>query len=172
MTNPSQGHLLEFGRVVHNFATVETGIKIALSGILQIDLAAALIVLEPCSAGNLKNIAKSLAKDRLKPKLAEQLCCIVGDWSATSGLRNDIAHSRWTDGDRPGSIKPRGLSIQEGRVKYIGDDEKEKSYTVSELQAEAEKLRAINERVLVFLDKSGLGKIVEAKMAEGNEVGG
>lgn len=169
MAIPSEGHLLEFGRIVHNFATVESGIKISLSGILQVSLVEGLIVFEPYGAVDIKNVAKSLGKERLKPKLAEQFCCIVGDWAAFNGLRNVIAHSRWTDGDRPGSIKPRRISIRQGRVDIFGDDEKEASYTVAELRDAAQRLHHINERLKLFLAESGLGKIINAKMAEADE---
>ncbi len=68
MAVPSDAHLLAFGQIMHAYAAVESGIKIALSGILEIDLAHALITFEPYSANDLKNVAKSLARERLKPQ--------------------------------------------------------------------------------------------------------
>lgn len=169
MTVPSDDHLIAFGRVMHNYAAVESGIKIAMSGILEIDLAHALIAFEPYSAINVKNVAKSLAKEKLKPKLAETFCHIVGEWSAHNTLRNTIAHTRWTNGIRPGSIKPRNLSIKEGRAKFVGDGEDEADYTADDLEAAATKLHEINERLKMFLELSGLNRIIESKMADDND---
>jgi hypothetical protein len=160
MATPSDAHLLAFGRIIHNFASVETGIELALVGILNTFADAALIAFEPYSAVNLRNVAKSMAKERLKPELSEQFCMIVGDWFAFNGLRNIIAHSRWTEADREGAIKPRRLSILEGRANWIGNKEEEKSYTSAELEEEAERLRLINERLKQFHQTSGLADII------------
>lgn len=168
MAVPSDAHLLAFGRIMHAFAAVESGIKIALSGILEIDLAHALIAFEPYGATDVKNVAKSLAKERLKPHLADQFSTIVGEWAGHGSLRNSIAHSRWTDGDRPGSIKPRGVYIREGHARFSGDDSDEKSYTARELNAVLTQLDSTNERLKRFLKKSGLEQIIEAKMADDN----
>lgn len=164
MAVPSDEHLLAFGRIIHAYAAVESGIKIALSGILEIDLTYALIVFAPYGARDVKNVAKSLAKERLKPSLAEEFNCIVGDWSGYSHLRNTIAHSRWTLGLEPGAIKPRGVNIREGRAKFAGDGDDEKGYIASDLNDVVAKLDAINERLKRFLKSSGLAQIIETKI--------
>lgn len=160
MAVPSDAHLLAFGRIIHNFASVETGIKLALCGILNTFIDSALISFQPYSAGDLRNVAKSLAKERLRPELSDQFCHIVGAWFAFNGLRNVIAHSRWTASHRPGAIKPRRLNIREGRADWIGDRESEQDYTASELEAAAEKLHLVNERLKAFLQSSGLADII------------
>jgi hypothetical protein len=164
MAVPSDAHLLAFGRIMHAYAAVESGIKIAMSGILEISLSNALIAFDPYSANNVKNVAKSLAKERLKPALSEAFCQIVGDWAAFNGIRNTIAHSRWTVGDRPDSIKPRNVSTKQGRAKFVGDDDDEQSYTAPELDQILLELDAINERLKKFLIDSGLQRIIEEKM--------
>ena len=164
MTVPSDAHLLAFGRIMHAYAAVESGIKIVLSGILEIDLAHALIAFEPYGAGDVKNVAKSLAKERLKPPMAEQFISIVGEWSSHNFLRNTIAHSRWTDGDRPGSIKPRSVKIRDGRAQFFGDDESERSYTAEELNAVLVQIDSTNERLKRFLKSSGLEQIIASQM--------
>ena len=165
MATPSEAHLLAFGRILHNYASVETGIQISLSAILGIGLGDASIAFQPYTASSLRNVAKSLAKERLKPKLAEQLCCIVGDWFHYNGVRNLIAHTRWTEGARPGALKPRGVSIREGRARWLGGDPDEQDFTATELEQVAHELHKINERVKQFLVTSGLGPIIEAKIA-------
>jgi len=164
MATPSDAHLLAFGRIIYSFAAVESGIKIALTGALDTELDAGLIAFQPYGATDLRNVAKSIAKERLKPNLAEQFCQIVGDWYQFNTLRNYIAHSRWTDAPREGAIKPRRLSIREGRADWIGDSEAEDNYTAAELEAEALKLHNVNERLKRFLQSSGLADIIEAKV--------
>jgi hypothetical protein len=164
MATPSDAHLLAFGRIIHNFASVETGIKLVLSGILDTFVDSALVSFAPYGAGDLRNVAKSLAKQRLKPEPAEKFCCIVGDWYAFNGLRNLIAHSRWTTSYRPGAIKPRRLSIREGRADWYGDSETEDDYTAPELETLAEELNVINERLKKFGQASGLFEIIERNM--------
>lgn len=166
MAYPSEPHLLAFGRLVHHFAQVESGIKIALSGILNVSLAEAMIAFQPYTAQSLKKAAKSLAKERLKPELSATFCCIVGDWYSKNRLRNDIAHNRWTDGIRPNSIKPRHVSINADRADWFGDDESEDDYTAEDIEAHADALHEVNERLKAFLQESGLQSIIEAKIAD------
>lgn len=166
MAIPSDAHLLAFGRIIHHFAHVESGIKIALCGILELPLGEAMITFQPYTAQNLKKAAKSLAKARLKPTLAEQFGGIVGDWYAHNRIRNEIAHNRWADGVRPEAIKPRYVSINADRADWYGDDESETDYTADDLEQIAAKLVQVDDRLRTFLQVSGLAKIIDAKMAE------
>jgi len=166
MAIPTDAHLLAFGRIMHHYALCETGIKITVSAILNIPVSEAVIVLEPGGATDLKNVAKSLAKAKLKPAFAETFCCIVGDWGGYNSLRNLIAHSAWTDGVRPGSIKPRRVSIREGRALFTGDEEDEKDYTAPELEKAAREIALINYRNAKFLDESGLQRIIDKYIDE------
>lgn len=168
MAVPSDEHVLAFGRIIHNFACVESGIKITLSGILELDLALAMIAFQPYGAQALKKVAKSLAKERLKPDLADTFNCIVGDWYSHNRLRNDIAHNRWTNGGTPGTIKPRHVSINQDRADWVGDDDSEAEYTAADLRERALSLHNINERLKTFLQESGLQRIIDAKIAEAN----
>ena len=150
---------------MHNYAVVESGIKMALTAVLEIDLGNGLIVFEPYSALNLKNVAKSLAKERLKPEWVEAFCSIVGEWSGFSSIRNAIAHNRWTDGKREGAVKPHTLNIREGKVKWIGVTDNEAEFTAVELEAKAHALNLVNERLKLFLHVSGLAAIIDAKIS-------
>jgi hypothetical protein len=158
MAIPSDDHMLAFGKIIHHYASAEAGIKITLSGLLKIELARLLILTEPCSAMSLRNVAKSLVKgiwpeEDSKPR--EAFCQMVGDLGAFGPLRNSIGHSRWYDGTRPDSIKPAYVDIRSGTAKYFGVDEEERDWTVPELNAEADKLLKLNQRIAKFLVTSG-----------------
>jgi hypothetical protein len=159
-------HFEVFGRVINAYATVETGIQIALSGILRVHLSEAMVITSPYSAAQLKNVAKSIAKIKLRPELAEQFVSLVGRWSAHSRLRNDIAHNRWTKGGKPGSIKPVYINIRDDKARFGGYDEEERDWTTDEIGKAFNQLASINEEIKTFLVDSGLDDIIDLIMAE------
>jgi hypothetical protein len=164
MAAPTEKHLLAFGRLITNFAFCELGIKFVMGGILETGIDETLIAFEPYSATDVRNVAKSLAKERLRPELAEQFCQIVGDWFKHNGLRNIIAHSRWTTGARPGAIKPIGVSIREGKAKWLGIpdiDDGSEGYTSDEIEAAAQELKSLGERLRKFILSTGIKPIME-----------
>ena len=165
MAVPSDAHMVAFGRIIHNFAAVESGIKIALSGILELNLDLAMIAFQPYTASTLKRVAKSISKEKLKPHLSETFIGIVGEWCGHSRLRNDIAHNRWTEGAASNSIKPRYLSINADRAEWFGDGDEEAEYSAADLENKALHLHNTNERLKAFLQASGLQSIIEAKIA-------
>lgn len=164
MTIPSDAHLLAFGRITHYYAVVESGIKITVSGILEADLADVLVLSEPYSALQLRNVAKSLGKMRLKPELSDKFCWIVGEWAKFAPIRNAIAHHRWSAGSQPDSIKPRSIDIRSGKVSWHGDDPEEASYTADDLHKMADGLIKVDQELRSFLAKSGLETIIAAKI--------
>lgn len=161
--------LTAFGMIVHFYASVEWGVRCMLAGILETPLVEALIVTEPYSALNLKNVAKSATKlSKLDKDAQETFIQIVGDWSAFASLRNSIAHRRWEGGKRTGSIRPVGIDIRSGKAKMVGDTE-DRDWLETELFAEADKLKALNERAKAFYFASGLADIIAQKDKERSE---
>ena len=159
-------HLLEFGKIVHFYASVEWGIRCMLAGILETPLVEALVVTEPYSALNLKNVAKSAVKlSKLPEKDQKAFVQIVGDWSSFGPLRNAIAHNRWQTGTREGSIAPFRVDIRSGSAKLIGAGD-DRDWTAAELASEAMRLHHLNERAKKFYAESGLAAVMEAKDAE------
>jgi hypothetical protein len=164
MAVPSDKHLLAFGRLMVNFAHCELGIKFVIGGMMRTGIDEALIALEPYSATNVRNVARSLAKETLKPEICERLVQIVGDWFKHNALRNLIAHSRWTNAERPGAVKPLGVSIREGKAKWLGMphiDDGSEGYTSDEIDASAQDLAAISERLRTFILSTGISPTME-----------
>jgi hypothetical protein len=83
-----------------------------------------------------------------------------------NSLRNLIAHSIWTHGTRPGSIKPVTVKIRGGKGKFFGDpkDETEKDWTEEEMTNIAAKLGLIHNSYVFFLRTSGLYASIDENM--------
>jgi hypothetical protein len=162
----STAHYTAFGLITHCYASVEFGIKAGLGGVLEIPLLEAMIVTEPYSAATLKNVAKSLIKDSaLTESHRERFIYIIGDWSAFSPLRNQIAHCRWERGDREGAVRAVGLDIRSGTAKWIVS-EGTRDWTAKELHHEALKLSDINARLQQLHADAGLHEIMAEKESD------
>ena len=148
-------HFTAFGLSINAYASAEFSIKAAISGLLGVSFAEGLIVTEPYSAVTIKNVATSLVKLSKLPK-AQRAAFVqhVGDWAAFSALRNQIAHNRWENGKRPGSVHAVGYDIRSGTPKWIVND-KSRDWMVDELIAEAQKLADVNTRLIEFLQTTG-----------------
>jgi hypothetical protein len=145
-------HLLGFGGITHYYAVAETGIKIGLAAVLGVELIDVLIMCEPYSSLDLRNVAKSVAKahEPITPEV-ERFLQLVGDFGAFSSIRNLIAHSRWREGIREGSIRPSRLDIRDGKARTYGLEDGERDWTADDLFSEANKLVDFNRRIGQFL---------------------
>lgn len=161
-------HLLGFGGIIHNYAFVETGIKIATAHMASLNLVDFLIMSEPYSSLQLKNVAKSLAKtNEPLSQDCEAFILIVDAFAAFSKIRNFVAHSRWTKGQRENSIKPSGLNIRAGHAKVLGGDLTERDWTPADLKNEADKLRDLSQSISAFLVKTRALESMAVEIGEG-----
>lgn len=164
---PPKSIIAEFGAITHHYASVEFGIKITLSAILDITAFHGLVLTEPHTSVSLRNVAKAIAKQSLFPaQHTTTFLNIIGEHASYGPLRNAIGHSRWTDGTRRYAFKPSGLDIRSGAVKWRGFDEDEKDWTAKELRDVAAKLYKLDRRLVQLLDDSGLTKSMARKDAE------
>lgn len=158
-------HAMQFGFIINIFAKIELQMQIAAAGILDTDLGTALILMSDThyrqKQTTLRNLYATLGIDGYpNPKLIEILDAV----GKLSKLRNHIAHSTWTAGRKPGSIKPMGIMLRGGIPKPYGHEENEKNYTVEDLVASARRLEAISRQFDKFLSETGLGAKVQANI--------
>jgi len=154
--NVTKDHLLGFGAIVHYYAQVETGIKLGVAETVGVSYIEMLILSEPYGTQNLRNVAKSLIKSRDEINShQERFLQIIGDLGAFGPVRNAIAHSRWIEGKRPGSIKPTRIDIREGKPRIFGAEDDDKDWTAEDLYAAADKLADINRRMAQLLVECG-----------------
>lgn len=167
MPIPSKDFFAAFGAITYHYASVEFGIKVTVGAVVGLGTLDALIMTEPYSAQNLRSVAKCAIKEAAIPQADRDLIIrIIGEFKSFGPLRNAVAHSRWRPGTRPGSFKPVGIDIRSDSAKLIGHSADERDWTADELQAEALKLRRLNNRLATYHRESGLTEAIDKKDEE------
>ena len=157
-------HFEAWGRIVWAYAQMESGIKLSMAGILDMLLHEMIILTNPHSASQLKSVAKSIAKLKLSESDAEEFSQILGDWSASSRIRNHISHNRWTFGNRPTSLTPSFIDTHSGKAKFKGASEADEDFTLEDFGGIADKLFRSNVRLVEFMARTGLTKKTELRL--------
>lgn len=166
MPIPSAAHFKAFGELIYQYAGAETGLKFCLSGMLNLPPNIVMILTEPYSALNLRNVVTTLAKEyQFDGVKAQELIQIIGEFKTFAALRNHIAHSRWTPGRRRGAIKPRTVDIRSEKAVWRGSDPDEPDWTAKEIEAAAKRLSALSYRTLQFMEAGGLTARIDAHIA-------
>jgi hypothetical protein len=158
MPNLSEAHIKAFGSLTYQYAQVEANLQKCLAGMLDVNPKVAIIVSAPYGIVDLRRVVKSVAKEMDWPdeQTLEKLMQIIGDSKPASRLRNNVAHSQWVDGLRPGSIKPIGLDIRNENARLYGHVEEEQDWTAEEIEGEATKLRELCRRIVEFAQDTGI----------------
>jgi hypothetical protein len=154
------------GVFVMHYAAIETEFKLILSAIMDLSIYEFSILSEPYTTQDVRNVMRSMVKHKLPPDQPERekLIQFVGAFNTFSRLRNQIAHSKWTLGERSGSIKPLGVDIRNGKAKFIGNDPGEKDYTASELVDQCARIGKLYDDLVEFKMKSGYNDIIVRNM--------
>jgi hypothetical protein len=146
-------HLLAFGSIVQDFARFERIVEICISKILSSDHALTTVAISNLGYNAKCEALKSLLyltpwpdQDR-----ADTVLKFISDFNIQAPLRNSIAHHVWTEGKRPGSIKPLSARSRGGRAKFQGMLNDERDYTADELYQIADSLVDIHEAFVKFL---------------------
>lgn len=158
----TDAHFTAFGKIVYLWASMDTGLKLCLAGIMKVPIHVAMIAAEPYGWRDLQNVSKSVAKLGLEASQAEGLSKIIGDFGAHSRLRNHIAHHRWTEGVREGSIQPVYMHIRKGRADPHGYRADETDYTLDDFEATIRSMARLNEQLVAFMSSTGLTDDLEA----------
>ena len=117
----TEDHAMYFGIIISIFAKLEHKVYIAGAGMLNSDLGTAYILL-----GTMPYSQKRQTLVHLNTTLGVNGCTsadlriILERIDKHSTLRNLIAHALWTEGSRPGSIKPMQIRLRSDTLKAIG----------------------------------------------------
>lgn len=156
LTHPSDKQLFGFGAIIWQSAALESLMHFAIAGLLGIGIEKSLFITTPMGFNQKRDLWRVLTDSADVPgHLNEKMNDFIQRTEAIQGLRNHVAHSTWTKGARPDSIKPMQLKAR-GTVKILGLDEKERDYTAADLYSEYEKIRLIGQELEEFLVEQGL----------------
>ena len=90
-----------------------------------------------------------------QPDIIKGLTRLMDRAKTAFALRNNIAHSVWRKGRKPGAIKPMSMSAR-GVLKLLGSDHNEREWTAPQLEAEARKIHQLGIDLAKFMDRYGL----------------
>ena len=168
----SREHYHAFGGIIHGFARIEVGLQITLSIVTGIDVGKLAIITRGLSYSAKRDTLYSYMEIvETSDQFKAQVKSFFDAAHEHVGLRNHIAHSSWTRGIRPNSIRPLSVKVQGGKGKFFGlpDSEGERDYTVAELGNIALKLALIHNSYVAFLRTSGLIENIDEKIRESME---
>jgi hypothetical protein len=145
-------HFRAFGAIMHTFARHESLMVGVISVLMNADIPfVSMITAELPYRGKVDTL-KAMMKVKLLPAAQiEKINGYLGELKKWNALRNAIAHSTWKEGDRPGSVKPFGLSVRGGDATFTGLEEEERDYTAEELINIANQLINLRDRFRRYL---------------------
>ena len=166
-------HATAFGYIIHAFAKLEFHMQTAVAGMLDTDAGTAILLMGDTNYRQKRQTVRNIHQTRgIDGYVHPGLTNLLDEIHALSGLRNHIAHSIWTSGQQPGSIKPMYLKTRGKFPTPVGHWHNEKDYTLEELRAAANSLNDMSRRFVQLLEDTGLMARVEAnieKIAESTE---
>lgn len=153
----TEEHLRAFGHIIHQFARLELLIQCLLGPIVGVNIAVAVTLTAEMAYRAKRDTLKSfLAHTKIAPEIVTQINSYVDQIDGLNWLRNEIAHSQWKPGKRPGSIKPWRIVVRGGAGKMKGGDLNEPDYLADDLLNYAEKLTNLYNDFSLYLAKVGL----------------
>lgn len=158
-------HATQFGFIINIFAKLEIHMQTAAAGILNTDLATAIILMGGTPYRQKQQTLRHLNQTiGVNGHIDQDLIAILDDLKKFSILRNQIAHCLWVSGRRPGMIKPMQLILRTNAPEPLGHYHNEKNRSVADLHDAAGELEAISRRFVAFLSRSGLSARVAANI--------
>jgi hypothetical protein len=166
----SDEHLRCFGSIVNLYANAEDFLKLCISKMTGAHITDVLILTAPYTSLHLRNVARSLVKERdLDEELIALFEHMIDEFAESSKIRNYIAHSRWTQGKHKAKIRPTGVDIRQGRL-VLSDRVKTPEYSLKDLQNQEKKLQDLCSLIIVWMLESGaLTEEAIAKIKDGIE---
>jgi hypothetical protein len=149
----TRAHFYAFGYIVSTYAKVEQGFKFIIAQIIGVRRHVALVLSEPYTSENLRDVIKSLAESDLAFDKAERVVDLAKRFEKFGPLRNAIGHNLWKEGARADAVKPMRLDIRSGKTRYKGLDATERDWTLAELDAEAQKLNQLHAEQVALLNE-------------------
>jgi hypothetical protein len=139
-------HLLACGAIIQMFARHERLLDLIMVTLVEGN-SLVMVMTSGLSYRAKHDAVKAVLKAaRSARQHVERINGFIGEIDQYSGLRNHMAHSIWTLGSRPGSVKPVSVT-RGGKTKWLGFGPDERDYTLEQLNQIVDTL---NERVGEF----------------------
>ncbi len=157
-------HHEAFGMIVQAFARHEQLMTMTAAWLLDAQLWPIAVVMAGLGYAGKRDAIVSIIK-HVEPadERTDAISGFLNKLDKFSKLRNNIAHSTWTEGKRPDSIKPMTVIVRHGSGRFIGANQNEPDYTVKELFEAANQLNILYNSFAQFVQQSGIGAAVQAK---------
>jgi hypothetical protein len=168
-TSPTvtEEHAIWFGIIVHLFAKCESNMRVAIAGILNIDMGSALIMTGELQYRQLRQTLMHLNNTRgVNGYIVDGVNDALDGIHSYSKLRNWIAHSTWVEGSRPKSIKPLRLITRSDFPKTLGVHHNENTYTPKELEEAAIGLESASIKLTDAMEAAGIFDTIEDSIAK------
>jgi len=160
-------HLLPFGCVVHVFAKIEFIMQAMIGAMAGTNLSSVLFMTGGLGFRARRDCLLNIAKLK-RPDIVPELEKILERIQTANTLRNNVAHSIWKPGRRPGSIKPIGAITQGGKARVVGVSDNEREWTPEELWNDAHQIELLHTELDEFSERSGLAAIIDRMTDETN----
>jgi len=148
-------HYMAFGMIVNIVAEMEGLLDEVIFAITKADHTI-LPLLTFLSGKDKRDYILAMAKEsQWPPYLVKGMEGLLDRIKKAADLRNDVAHSSWSEGRKQGTIKLAKLSAR-GTLRMVGVGHNEKEWTAAELKAEALKFQALGRDLLMFMRQYGL----------------
>lgn len=146
----STKHITGFGHIIFMWANVETYMHLSLAALTKSPLQRSLLMTWHMTYNNKRDRLRALVDYiELDDKPQKEFDCLIVRLNSAYKMRNTIAHSIWTKGDKPNSIKPQ-IMVARGPIKLSGFNLNVESYTPNDLVEEASKIQRLGLDFVAF----------------------
>lgn len=151
----TRDHYASFGMVIHQFALIDAALEEAIREMLGLERYQAAFLMPELRHEQKRSMFLALLENvKVTDERRLFVAKLIERIENKSRLRNHFAHSVWTKGNKPNSIKPMSIRVRK-KLKLLGSDDNEKEYTPKELEQNAIEIGVIYELLKSFIESGG-----------------
>jgi len=153
--NISDEHYVAFGMITNALADLDGMLNAVIIAVVRQHPVTLTPILGMLNAKDKRDFIVTMMKGLKSPTDSKQMEKLMSRLKTLSDLRNNIAHNRWKEGRKNGTIKPLVMRAREKlHITGLGDNEKE--WTAKELRAEAENCKQLARDLKAYMVKHQL----------------
>jgi hypothetical protein len=148
-------HYAAFGRIVNTIADIDGVLDSIIVAFVQGRHEVLPLLTMLNSKSKIDYIVAMAKESNMSSAVIEELEKLMDRVRKARGLRDQIAHCTWTEGTKPGTIKPLEMRARTV-LKMLGIKHNEKQWTAGELNAEAKRYRELGHELADLMKRAGL----------------